>query len=575
VGDTTPPTWIGGGDDCREQCEECEDDTPKASDNCDGTITPTSTSAVDPNNSYITIVTWTATDDCGNTITKEQRLHVEDDTPPSITVDRSSVTVNCDEVPVLYDGIATGDDNCDVHSVVCEEEKLAGDCDYDYTLERTCTVTDTSGNTATSTHSVTVEDKTDPVLVGPTASARDFCDPHVPIEVTATDNCDGFVDVTQGKGVVSPGDCPSEYSVSTTYTASDSCGNTGTLTHVETITDSTPPTLSNTPDDETVECDSIPAPCVVTVLSDCRGGSEGSSAQFKEQKESVVNESDYTLRRTWTAVDACGNDVTHTQLIRVQDTTPPLLSRLPADETVSCDCDTLPGSVDIAAIDNCDASIEALATTVKSDAVGHGFTLTNTWTATDAAGNSVTHVQVVTVQDVDAPIIAGGVPSTSTVQCDAIPNTETMYDALVRDNCDDDATIDYTEGAADYCNGSRDLEWTVSDATGNTQVYTQTQTITDIDAPVLVDAPGCISPKSTVLSSGAFAISDACDSAPTIVNISCNSTAATNLCSWGKGALDVSAGANSGAAFDVFVTAEDSCGNSADFKRTLIVNEGC
>ena len=66
----------------------------------------------------------------------------------------------------------------------------------------------------------------------------------------------------------------------------------------------------------------------------------------------------YILTREWTAEDACGNAVTETQTITVEDQTAPVLSGVPADVTVECDAvPTAPaiGTV-ITATDNCDAN---------------------------------------------------------------------------------------------------------------------------------------------------------------------------------------------------------------------------
>src|SRR5207247_9148488 len=44
----------------------------------------------------------------------------------------------------------------------------------------------------------------------------------------------------------------------------------------------------------------------------------------------------YSITRTWTAKDACGNTSTATQTINVQDVTPPVISALPAVSTIDC-----------------------------------------------------------------------------------------------------------------------------------------------------------------------------------------------------------------------------------------------
>ncbi|MBF6640195.1 hypothetical protein IVB69_01755, partial [Flavobacterium sp. J49] len=66
----------------------------------------------------------------------------------------------------------------------------------------------------------------------------------------------------------------------------------------------------------------------------------------------------YSVTRTWTATDACGNASTATQTITVTDTTAPVFEALPAPSTISC-----PATPEFA---------QATAT----DACGSGATLT-------------------------------------------------------------------------------------------------------------------------------------------------------------------------------------------------------
>ena len=47
-------------------------------------------------------------------------------------------------------------------------------------------------------------------------------------------------------------------------------------------------------------------------------------------------EDEYTLTRTWTAEDNCGNTSSCSQVITVEDNTPPVIT-CPVDETVECD----------------------------------------------------------------------------------------------------------------------------------------------------------------------------------------------------------------------------------------------
>ncbi|HRW75698.1 MAG TPA: Calx-beta domain-containing protein, partial [Saprospiraceae bacterium] len=142
----------------------------------------------------------------------------------------------------------------------------------------------------------------------------------------------------------------------------------------------------------------------------------------------------YTLTRTWTATDECDNAVTHTQVIVVEDTTPPVLSALPADQTV--ECDQVPTPPAVTAMDNCDMDVMVQFAEVRTDGnCPHNYSLARTWTATDDCDNSTVHTQTITVQDTQAPVFDGPLPQDVTVECTNIPEALTL---TATDNCTDD-----------------------------------------------------------------------------------------------------------------------------------------
>ncbi len=109
---------------------------------------------------------------------------------------------------------------------------------------------------------------------------------------------------------------------------------------------------------------------------------------------------EYTITRTWIATDACGNSSTCLQTIVLDDNTPPSVE-CPGDLTLECDANTNPDVTGIpSAIDNCD--IDPVVT--YNDAVAPGAcpqesTISRTWTATDACGNSSTCIQTLVLDD--------------------------------------------------------------------------------------------------------------------------------------------------------------------------------
>src|SRR5262249_13878845 len=105
----------------------------------------------------------------------------------------------------------------------------------------------------------------------------------------------------------------------------------------------------------------------------------------------------YTIIRTWSSQDGCGNTGAASQTITVQDTTPPNVTA-PADLVLSYTADTSTNSTGVAtAQDRCSG-----VTVTYSDAVtnpGDGTQVTTrTWVATDGCGNTASAAQIITVE---------------------------------------------------------------------------------------------------------------------------------------------------------------------------------
>ncbi|WP_367389207.1 T9SS type A sorting domain-containing protein [Lewinella sp. LCG006] len=90
-------------------------------------------------------------------------------------------------------------------------------------------------------------------------------------------------------------------------------------------------------------------------LSDCNMVSNV-LVEFTEVRTDGTCANEYTLTRTWTATDGCGNDTEHVQTIMVEDNTAPtFVEALPGDLTLECD-ETVPAPAVLTATDNCDVS---------------------------------------------------------------------------------------------------------------------------------------------------------------------------------------------------------------------------
>src|SRR5690606_24656425 len=106
------------------------------------------------------------------------------------------------------------------------------------------------------------------------------------------------------------------YRLIRTWTATDQCGNSSTVTQTITVVDNTAPTFTmSTPADVTVECNAIPAQPDLTATDNCTPS--GSISIVKnERRENIPGAcvNNYRLIRTWTATDLCGNETTVQQV---------------------------------------------------------------------------------------------------------------------------------------------------------------------------------------------------------------------------------------------------------------------
>jgi hypothetical protein len=196
-----------------------------------------------------------------------------------------------------------------------------------------------------------------------------------------------------------PAGCAPGADTTVTFEAEDDCGNPSTCTSTVTVVDATPPALSGVPGNVTVECDSVPPPASPTAADICDASVDIAYSQARTDGDCLDS---YTLTRTWTATDNCNNSRTETQVITVQDTTPPVLSGVPTNVTV--ECDSVPEPAVPTAVDNCAADVDIVYSETRTDGdCPYNYTLTRTWTATDGCANVTVGTQVITVQDTTAP----------------------------------------------------------------------------------------------------------------------------------------------------------------------------
>jgi outer membrane protein assembly factor BamB len=162
-----------------------------------------------------------------------------------------------------------------------------------------------------------------------------------------------------------------------------------------------PPVITSFPADLTVSCATdVPAPddSLVTATGDC-----GGPVVVSHDADVVSGEPGpgrYTITRTYHVTDACGNRVSRTQIITVDDQTPPVITGFPADLTVSCATDVpAPDDSLVTATDDCGGPVVVShdADVVSGEPGSGRYTITRTYRVTDACGNQSSRSQTISV----------------------------------------------------------------------------------------------------------------------------------------------------------------------------------
>ena len=193
--------------------------------------------------------------------------------------------------------------------------------------------------------------------------------------------------------VLSPSTCLENGGVMRTWTVTDDCGNTGSAVQYITIIDTEGPTFTSTPQNIELNCNEA-IPMGMPVAEDC--GAVTMSAPVDATTDGSCGTS-YTIQRTWTATDACGNSSDFTQTIMVTDQVAPEFTSFPEDVTYTSGEDVT--EVMPTATDDCNEVTIDFTDSVDNSNV-EITVITRSWTATDACGNEATQDQTITVNEI-------------------------------------------------------------------------------------------------------------------------------------------------------------------------------
>ena len=370
----------------------------------------------------VIIRTWTVSDECGNESSQEQIINLVDDNAPFFTDIPLDLDLECgDDLPSVY---ATAEDACSSVTVTISDEYGDANCTGMEVLYRTFIAEDACGNFGYAVQTITRVDNEAPV-----ATVEDFDIGCGEYDATAeygsyefSDNCMSDVTVSWVELSSSNGDdeigC---FDVEREYTFTDGCGNASTAIQLVTVFDVEAPVmdeLSGTLAESYFNENGLEIHAEVTLmcgeeLPAAPGATDACSSvevTFEDTFGGYGCTGEMHFFRTYTATDACGNDVSATMSVSYGDVIAPTFTA-PADVTLECDTDlsdlSLAGDV-LDAADVCSADIiiaysDEVSTTDGSCIANNR--IERTWTVTDGCGNAATGSQTITLIDTTAPVV--------------------------------------------------------------------------------------------------------------------------------------------------------------------------
>lgn len=475
--DDTAPVFLGLEIEQNIGCNQLDLlDDPIAVDNCSENVQITFTDQnLGSGCVYEIIRTYTATDDCGNSASSMVTFIVTDQEGPVFFASNDPIIAQCSIIPEPA-GVITQDACGFVESLESEDIIEGQGCELIVT--RIWTAIDNCANTSTFEQLILVNDQEAPSFDSAPLDLVISCDEELPdvVQPIIADNCDEDPDLTfSSTSTIS--EC-SEV-IANTWNVIDDCGNSNSFTQYITITDNEAPIFQGVPANVTVDCISIPEIGIVTATDNC-----STDLTIFFQEETITGECPYIIRRSWTAIDDCGNTSLATQDILVEDLEDPILTFTPEDITVNCG--NVPEAELVFATDNCGGFVlvEMNETSNYENCVGE---VIRTWTASDLCGNQTSHTQVISVIDEAVPFFTY-VPENIVIECNELV---VFQDAMAMDLCGEITLILNEETIEGECPNEYTMirSWTAIDPCGNEAFASQIIEVVDNSIPVFSEYP--------------------------------------------------------------------------------------
>ncbi|WP_291869500.1 gliding motility-associated C-terminal domain-containing protein, partial [Maribacter sp.] len=237
----------------------------------------------------------------------------------------------------------------------------------------------------------------------PTDITIEACDVIPPaVTITSTSSCaintvlvetiDGDMD-----------NCPSEYTITRTWTITDCVGNVRTHTQIITIEDTITPTFVEAlPQNMTVACAEIPDAETLTANDNCDANA---TVVFTETATNNRNcSAGYVITRTWTAADCAGNETFHTQTVTILPSGP--ITVVPYDEEMTITCgDDIPEVPTLEFMGGCGNYDVQFTEVEEFSSTTEDYMIIRTWVVTDSCDNTASFEQTIFVMQPEKEFI--------------------------------------------------------------------------------------------------------------------------------------------------------------------------
>jgi gliding motility-associated-like protein len=460
---TNPVPSVALLPDVLSECAVFALTAPTASDNCGGTIFGFTGTTFPITATGTTVVTWTFDDNRGNVITQTQNVIIDDVTAPIPDIAAlPNVTAQC-EVTSFDLPVPTATDNC--NGLMLGTTTAT----FPITAQGTTVVTwsfdDGNGNVSSQTQDVIIDDITSPVAdiaTLPTVNAT--CIVNALTAPTASDNCDGtivgtttttFPITTQGATTV-------------IWSYADGNGNFSSQTQTVVIDDNAAP-VPNAPilPDLIFEC-MLTSTDPPTATDNCSGFifAYGDAVfPITLLGTTVIN---------WIYDDGNGNISSQTQLVIIDDITPPTPDAISLpDLTAQCEVTSL---VAPTATDNCSGFVDVAHDLILPLSVLGNYTIT--WTFTDSRGNTSAQTQNLLIEDNVGPVVDPATIQPISADCQIVAFTT----PTATDNCGGIVTATHDAVLPITTPGNYVINWTFTDENGNVTVESQNATVNLVEA---------------------------------------------------------------------------------------------